>query len=80
MYYPRDTKNPALPDGKLRLLHEAAPMAFLVEQAGGAASNGRQPILDIVPHELHQRTPLFIGSRDLVSMAEDYLRDGGDAG
>ncbi len=76
-YYPRDTKNPALPDGKLRLLYEAAPMAFLAEQAGGAASDGRQPILDIVPHELHQRTPLFIGSRDLVSMAETYLRDGG---
>ncbi|MDQ5854597.1 MAG: class 1 fructose-bisphosphatase [Chloroflexota bacterium] len=73
-YYPRDTKDPLLPDGKLRLLYEAAPMAFLAEQAGGAASDGRQPICEIVPHELHQRTPLFIGSRALVAEAEAYLR------
>ena len=49
-------------------------MAFLAEQAGGAASDGRQPILDIIPQELHQRTPLFIGSRDLVAAAEEFLR------
>ena len=73
-YYPRDSKDPLLPDGKLRLIYEAAPMAFLVEQAGGAASDGRQPILDIVPRELHQRTPLFIGSQALVAEAEAYLR------
>ncbi len=63
-----------MPNGKLRLLYEAAPMAFLAEQAGGAASDGRQPILDITPQELHQRTPLFIGSRDLVAAAEEFLR------
>ena len=73
-YYPRDSKDPELPNGKLRLLYEAAPMAFLAEQAGGAASDGRQPILDITPQELHQRTPLFIGSRDLVAAAEEFLR------
>ena len=73
-YYPRDSKDSSLPDGKLRLLYEAAPMAFLAEQAGGAASDGRLPILEIVPRELHQRTPLFIGSRELVAEAEMYLR------
>jgi fructose-1,6-bisphosphatase I len=73
-YYPSDTKDPQLPDGKLRLIYEAAPMAFLVEQAGGAASDGRQAILDIVPQTLHQRTPLFIGSQTLVAEAEGYLR------
>ncbi len=73
-YYPRDTKDPRLPDGKLRLVYEAAPLAFLAEQAGGAASDGSQAILDIVPRELHQRTPLFIGSRALVAEAEAYLQ------
>ncbi len=48
--------------GKLRLLYEASPMAFLVEAAGGAASDGKTAILDIEPKELHQRTPVFIGS------------------
>ncbi|HEX6293494.1 MAG TPA: class 1 fructose-bisphosphatase [Herpetosiphonaceae bacterium] len=73
-YYPRDTKDPQVPNGKLRLIYEAAPMAFLVEQAGGAATDGQQPILDCVPHELHQRTPLFIGSRSLVEEATAYLQ------
>ncbi|HSH80241.1 MAG TPA: class 1 fructose-bisphosphatase [Herpetosiphonaceae bacterium] len=73
-YYPADGKDAKLPNGKLRLVYEAAPMAFLAEQAGGAASDGRQPILDIVPRELHQRTPLFIGSAALVAEAEAHLR------
>ena len=51
------------PEGKLRLVYEANPLALIVEQAGGAASNGSMPILDIVPEQLHQRTPLIIGSR-----------------
>jgi fructose-1,6-bisphosphatase I len=72
-YYPADTKNTQLPHGKLRLIYEATPMAFLAEQAGGAASDGRRPILDIVPESLHQRTPLFIGSAPLVAEAEAYL-------
>ena len=62
------------PDGKLRLMYEANPMAFLVEQAGGAASDGTQRILDIRPESLHQRTPLFIGSAPLVEAAEAYLQ------
>ena len=65
--YPADKKNP---HGKLRLLYECAPLAFICEQAGGYASNGSSPILDIVPSELHQRSPLFIGSRDDVRRAE----------
>jgi fructose-1,6-bisphosphatase I len=73
-YYPADTRDPAKPHGKLRLLYEAAPLAFLAEQAGGAASDGTQPILDVEPTHLHQRTPLFIGNRDLVELAEAFIR------
>jgi fructose-1,6-bisphosphatase I len=73
-YYPADTQDPSKPAGKLRLLYEAAPLAFLAEQAGGYASDGRQRILDIVPTHLHQRTPLYIGNRSLVEMAEEYIR------
>jgi fructose-1,6-bisphosphatase I len=74
-YYPSDKKNPAMPNGKLRLLYEAAPLAFIAEQAGGYASNGYQSILDIKPKSLHERTPLFIGNRELVELAEKYIRE-----
>lgn len=70
--YPADTKSP---NGKLRLLYEASPLAFVAEQAGGAASNGTTPILDIEPKELHQRTPLVIGSRDDVAFVERTLQE-----
>jgi fructose-1,6-bisphosphatase I len=73
-YYPADSKDPSLPHGKLRLLYECNPLAYLAEQAGGAATDGRQAILDIVPEDLHQRTPIFIGNRELVDLAADYLR------
>ncbi len=66
--YPHDSKNK---QGKLRLLYEAAPMAFLVEAAGGSASDGKRRILTIQPEKLHQRTPVFMGSPDDV---EDALR------
>jgi len=69
--YPGDTKNP---NGKLRLLYEANPLAFIVEQAGGRASSGSQRILDIVPLNLHQKTPLFIGSEEDVNEAEKFLK------
>lgn len=72
-YYPQDYKDPSKPQGKLRLLYEAAPLAFIAEHAGGYASDGRRPILDIVPEALHQRTALFIGNRDLVEMAEKFI-------
>ncbi len=64
--YPHDVKNEK---GKLRLLYEASPMAFLVEAAGGAASDGVHDILDIEPSELHQRTPVFMGSPEDVADA-----------
>jgi fructose-1,6-bisphosphatase I len=73
-YYPSDTRDPKKPHGKLRLQYECAPLAFLAEHAGGAASDGTAPILDIQPTELHQRVPLFIGSKDLVELAVAYLR------
>jgi len=69
-YYPAD---PKVPNGKLRLLYETAPISFVIEQAGGYASTGREPILDIQPTELHQRTPLFIGNRELVEKAEEFI-------
>lgn len=73
-YYPADSRDPGKPHGKLRLLYEAAPLAFIAEQAGGYASDGHQNILDIQPESLHQRTPLFIGNRDLVQKAEDFIQ------
>lgn len=64
----------ANPNGKLRLMYENIPLAFLVEQAGGAASDGKNRILEIVPQQLHQRTPLFIGSRNMVRKAEEMMK------
>lgn len=72
--YPADKKDPKKPTGKLRLMVEANPLAMVVEQAGGYASDGTGPILKIQPQELHQRVPLFIGSKDDVLMAEKYIR------
>ena len=63
----------AKPEGKLRLLYEAAPMAFILEQAGGRASTGTQEVRDIVPTSLHQRVPIYAGSREFVDMAEEML-------
>jgi fructose-1,6-bisphosphatase I len=68
--YPSNRKTPK---GKLRLLYEANPLAFIVEQAGGAASNGAQRIQDVLPEELHQRTPLYIGSKSEVELATRIL-------
>ena len=68
--YPGDSRNPA---GKLRLLYECAPMAFIAEQAGGAATNGIDRILDLQPLALHQRSPLVIGSRDDVAFVRNTL-------
>ena len=73
-YYPADTREPGKTHGKLRLLYEAIPLAFLAEQAGGRGSDGTQNILDLPPQSLHQRTPFFVGSRDLVERAEIYIQ------
>ena len=75
--YPADTRDPNKPHGKLRLLYEAAPMAFIVERAGGRASDGTQDIMQIEPESLHQRVPLFIGSRQDVDKAEQFIREFG---
>lgn len=72
--YPADIKDPAKPNGKLRLLCEAFPMAFLAEQAGGAATDGKKRILDIKAEELHERTPLFIGCKDDVEKATTIMQ------
>ncbi|GAA0890401.1 class 1 fructose-bisphosphatase [Fulvivirga kasyanovii] len=64
----------ASPNGKLRLLYECNALAFIVEQAGGAASTGEQRILDLQPEELHQRAPLFIGSKNMVNKVEEFYR------
>lgn len=72
--YPGDLQKPNEPYGKMRLMFEAQALAFMAEQAGGYASDGIGPILDIQPHSLHQRVPLFIGNRDLVEKAEEYIR------
>ena len=68
--YPADRRTGT---GKLRLLYEAAPLAYIVAHAGGRASDGCQNILDIKPTSLHQKTPLYIGSRELVDLADSYL-------
>lgn len=60
-------------NGKLRLLYECNPMAFIAEQAGGSASDGSRPILDVVPTSLHQRIPFFCGSENMVAKAEEFI-------
>jgi fructose-1,6-bisphosphatase I len=71
--YPADLKDPKKPSGKLRLMVEANPLAMVVEQAGGYASDGHGPILRIQPRELHQRVPLYIGSKEDVKLAERFI-------
>ena len=69
--YPADAREPDKP-GKLRLMYEANPMAFLVEQAGGAATNGKQRILDLQPKKLHERVAVFLGSKNEVERVTSY--------
>jgi fructose-1,6-bisphosphatase I len=70
--YPGTVKQP---EGKLRLLYEASPLAFLAEQAGGRASTGTQEILDVVPDKLHARVPLIIGSNEDVALVESFVQE-----
>lgn len=70
--YPADSKNKS---GKLRLMYEANPLSFIVEQAGGKSSDGKQRILEITPESLHQRTPLFIGSVEDVNLIEKLISE-----
>jgi len=71
--YPADSKDPKKPHGKLRLLYECSPMAFLCEQAGGRASTGYGPVLDVEPEDLHQRVPFFAGSAHDVAQLEEFI-------
>ena len=68
--YPKSTKNPK---GKLRLLYECSPMAFIAEQANGVASDGYKRIMEIMPTELHQRVPFICGSKNMVEKAEEFM-------
>lgn len=67
------------PDGKLRLLYECNPMAFLAEQAGGKASDGKERILDIIPTSLHQRRSFFVGNNHMVEDVENFIKEFPDA-
>ena len=70
--YPSSEANP---NGKLRLLYECNPLSFIVEQAGGRSTNGLgKRIMDVDPKELHQKTPIFIGSSDMVDTAEAFMK------
>eukprot|EP00192_Tetraselmis_astigmatica_P011812 CAMPEP_0117667762 /NCGR_PEP_ID=MMETSP0804-20121206/11156_1 /TAXON_ID=1074897 /ORGANISM="Tetraselmis astigmatica, Strain CCMP880" /LENGTH=420 /DNA_ID=CAMNT_0005475543 /DNA_START=95 /DNA_END=1357 /DNA_ORIENTATION=+ len=69
--YPGDSKNP---NGKLRLLYECAPMSFIMEQAGGMGSTGTQRVMEITPEQVHQRVPLFIGSKKEIEYVESFLK------
>ena len=73
--YPADRKDPGKP-GRLRLMYEANPMAFIVEQAGGAATTGRDRLMDVQPEQLHQRVPVFLGSKQEVELATAYHLQG----
>jgi len=73
--YPKDTKDLKKP-GKLRLMYEANPMSFIIEQAGGASSTGRERIMDIKPSELHQRVPVILGSKNEVERIVSYHLEG----
>ena len=75
--YPRDRKDPGKP-GRLRLLYEANPIGFIIEQAGGRASTGQEPVLQVAPEHLHQRIGFVFGARDEVERIERYYRDHND--
>jgi len=72
--YPRDTKDATKP-GRLRLMYEANPMSFIVEQAGGLSTTGRERIMEICPTALHQRIPVILGSRNEVERLTRYHQE-----
>ena len=65
----------AAPEGRLRLLYECAPLAWIIEEAGGKASDGFKRIMDIKANDLHQRVPFFIGSAEMVEKAESFMQE-----
>jgi fructose-1,6-bisphosphatase I len=72
--YPGDSRDPMKPHGKLMLMCEVSPLAFVVEQAGGTASTGSERVLDVQPQYLHQRVPVLIGSSADVGLAEEFIQ------
>jgi fructose-1,6-bisphosphatase I len=78
--YPNDYSNPKKPKSKLRLLYEVAPMSFIMEQAGGAATTGAQRALDVVPSSLHDRVPIVLGSKQDVELYEKFCAESNAAG
>jgi fructose-1,6-bisphosphatase I len=73
--YPYDIRDPSKP-GRLRLMYEANPMAFIIEQAGGLCSTGRERIMDLKPEGIHQRVPLILGSKNEVERIFKYHQEG----
>ena len=73
--YPKGSKNPK---GKLRLLYECSPMAFLAEQAGGLATDGTKRIMEIEPTELHERVPFVCGSKNMVKKVTEFMQTFGE--
>ena len=71
-FYPSTSKSP---HGKLRLLYESNPMAFIAEQAGGSATDGYNRIMEIEPNELHERVSFFCGNVEMVEKAEEFMRN-----
>ncbi len=71
-FYPATTK---APEGKLRLIYECNPMSFLIEQAGGKSSNGTERIMELKAEKLHQRTPIFLGNKEMVETVEAFIRE-----
>ena len=65
----------AAPNGRLRLLYECSPLAWIIEEAGGKASDGKNRLLDIIPNNIHQRVPLFIGSIEMMEKAEKFMAE-----
>jgi fructose-1,6-bisphosphatase I len=70
--YPNSTVNI---EGKLRLLYECNPMAFLTEQANGIATNGKQNILDIIPSDIHERAPFYCGSSSMIKKLNEFIEE-----
>jgi len=77
--HPADSKDPGMP-GRLRLMHQANPVAFIIEQAGGLASSGRGRLMEVQPADLHERVPVIFGSRAEVELIERYHRDDAEPG
>jgi fructose-1,6-bisphosphatase I len=75
--YPSDMRDPNRPKPKLRLLYEAAPLAYIADQAGGGATTGTDRILDVVPNDLHMKVPLIIGCKEDVELYDEFVKSGG---